>query len=331
MPETQPAIEFEQWSSRIRRTIVLLAGVLSVFVGVGIPSLVLVLGVMDTRADLEPSVGRQAAIVSIFVYANPSLWMFEDVRLTALLRPDVDYNPGVRIRVVTRDEKTVLDIGQQADAPSILRTAPVRDGDQIVGAVVTTMSLGPIIARTGLAALGSVPLGVVLFLVVWLWPNRIYRFAFARLTEMEQRVRRTASNLNKAQEIANMGSWAFDPLLDRRLWSEHGLRLFGYRDGIVERPSMDWHDRVHRDDQAAVQSAYDRNRCTGLLQKLQYRLQRPDGTEVIIEERIEARLDADGRLVSQTGVFQDITERHALEAQFLQSQKMETVGHRGIG
>jgi PAS domain S-box-containing protein len=326
MADKQEAIDFAAWSTRIRRTIIRLAGALSALVGIAVPALVFFLGVVDAGADLEQQVKRQAATISKFIYINPYFWDLEQVSLSELLRPDLDNHHGMRARIATTDGKTVLDLATAASSPSVSRTWPVLDGGRIVGTLHTSVSLGSVIARTELVALGSIPLGVALFLIVWLWPNRIYRFAFERLQEMDRMVLRTANDLNKAQEIARMGSWDLDLKTDRRRWSESGLRVFGYADGELERDAADWHGLVHPDDLAAVRATYQRNITTGQPQKLQYRLRLGDEREVIIEEQLEASLARDGRLVAQTGVVQDVTDRQSLQNQFMQSQKMEAVG-----
>ena len=58
---------------------------------------------------------------------------------------------------------------------------------------------------------------------------------------------------------------------------------------------------------------------------------RVDGTRAILLTSKVPLRDATGRVVGVLGVYQDITDRKRLEAQFLQAQKMEAVGRLAGG
>jgi PAS domain S-box-containing protein len=70
---------------------------------------------------------------------------------------------------------------------------------------------------------------------------------------------------------------------------------------------------------------------TGSVHNLEARFRRKDGAEVEGLLSATVHLGADGRMLGDQGIIHDITERRQLEAQFLQSQKMESLGRLAGG
>jgi PAS domain S-box-containing protein len=80
---------------------------------------------------------------------------------------------------------------------------------------------------------------------------------------------------------------------------------------------------AHPDDRERIKRNYDRVRAGLDSYSIEYRLSRPDGSIIWVQEIGKVERDADGRRVTFDGTLQDITERRALEEQLQQSQKME--------
>jgi PAS domain S-box-containing protein len=86
-----------------------------------------------------------------------------------------------------------------------------------------------------------------------------------------------------------------------------------------------WFDAVIAEDRPSVRDAWvDAQAGTGY--DIRYRIARPDGTTRWVRDRAFPIRDADGNVRRVAGVAEDITERHQLEQQYLQAQKMEAIG-----
>jgi len=124
----------------------------------------------------------------------------------------------------------------------------------------------------------------------------------------EQALRESEARLNRAQRIAKLGSWEWIPELGCLRWSQEGLRIFGYEDGVTDRPPQEWRERIHPDDRAATIAILEANQYNSVPFEMTYRIVLPDGTIRVIHEQIEPLVDEAGNLVGEPGTIQDITE-----------------------
>jgi len=124
----------------------------------------------------------------------------------------------------------------------------------------------------------------------------------------ERALRESEARLNRAQRIAKLGSWEWIPDLNCLRWSQEGLRIFGYTDGVTDRPPREWRERIHPDDLAATLAILGANQDKGIPFEMTYRIVLPDGAVRVIHEQIDPLLDKAGNVVSEPGTIQDVTE-----------------------
>jgi len=124
----------------------------------------------------------------------------------------------------------------------------------------------------------------------------------------EQALRESETRLNRAQRIAKLGSWEWIPHLNCLRWSQEGLRIFGYTDGVTDRPPHEWRERLHPDDRAATIAILEANRNKAVPFDMTYRIVLPDGAIRVIHEQIEPVADESGKVIGEPGTIQDITE-----------------------
>ncbi|HRP74414.1 MAG TPA: PAS domain-containing protein [Rhodocyclaceae bacterium] len=127
---------------------------------------------------------------------------------------------------------------------------------------------------------------------------------------VEAELRRSEENLNRAQAVAQVGSWFLDIPADRLEWSEQSYRIFGVPPGRTL-TAQDFTGCVHPDDLESLATAWQ-SALEGKSYDFEHRILA--GNEVKwVRERAEVRFDAEGRPVEALGTVQDITERRLLE------------------
>lgn len=112
-------------------------------------------------------------------------------------------------------------------------------------------------------------------------------------------------------------------------WNHAAEELFGYpRDQVLGRPRPKFQ---HPDDAVRlgadlVAALRTQGRWSG-----QYRIQRPDGEERLVETEAVQLRGPDGRTISSMSISRDITERRRVEEAMLKAQRMESLGQLAGG
>jgi diguanylate cyclase (GGDEF)-like protein len=117
----------------------------------------------------------------------------------------------------------------------------------------------------------------------------------------------------KAQRVARLGSWEFNPangafvLSDQVRWicSMNGTPREGSWDDLLE--------RVHSDDRRRLRDVMQDALRFGKSQLMDHRIILPDRTERILSHQIEVELNECGDVLRLYGTVQDITERKRAE------------------
>ncbi|MEO8505519.1 MAG: PAS domain S-box protein [Acidobacteriota bacterium] len=147
-------------------------------------------------------------------------------------------------------------------------------------------------------------------------------------------IRQSRALLEQAQEVATMGSWTVDlrPGAARPIsGSKEVFRILGIEEAEFDGLGATVFERVHPDDRAPLQEAAAQAILEGTGFALDLRVARPDGELRWVHDRARVECNHHGVPIRLIGVMQDITERKRLEAQFLQAQKMESVGRMAGG
>lgn len=136
----------------------------------------------------------------------------------------------------------------------------------------------------------------------------------------QEKLRHSEANLAKAQEIAHIGSWEFDPVNQSTLWSDELYRIYGLEPSPTP-PSLEpIHPRIHPDTPGLERrEIQDKLRC-GEPWELKQQVQRPNGEIREIEVRGEPVFDDEGNLIKWVGTVHDITDRQQIEAKLRQSE-----------
>jgi len=129
----------------------------------------------------------------------------------------------------------------------------------------------------------------------------------------EERLRSSLARLERAEKLAGLGSWSYDPV--RRTFSagSPGLqRLLGLSADSAEVPAQTIVELFPVQERTGVQRAFEAIH-RGEMQRNEHRMFTADGEMRVLLFHCEPVVDADGRVVRVDGFTQDITERKRYE------------------
>ena len=131
----------------------------------------------------------------------------------------------------------------------------------------------------------------------------------------DQALRESESRLNRAQEIAHLGSWELDVVQNVLSWSDEVYRIFGLQPQQFEATYGAFLDAVHPADRAAVDAAYSGSLREGRdSYEIEHRIVRRSTGEIRhVHEKCEHIRDERGSIIKSLGMVHDITERKRAE------------------
>lgn len=136
-----------------------------------------------------------------------------------------------------------------------------------------------------------------------------------RRRQAEEDLRASEKRLNRAQEIAHLGSWELDLANNRLTWSDEVYRIFGL--GVREFGASyeAFLAAVHPEDRSAVDEAYSSSLREGKdTYEIEHRIVRKSTGEIrYVHEKCGHTRDGSGRIVLSTGMVHDVTERKKAE------------------
>jgi len=143
---------------------------------------------------------------------------------------------------------------------------------------------------------------------------------------VQEALRESKDNLDKAQEIAHVGSWRRDLKKDQGYWSDEMYRILGLTPGDPEAPSRkDFLSRIHPADRERIASVLKEAVEKKKPFDFEFRTVPIEGSERIVHSQGEVVCDETETPVVLQGTNRDMTERRRLQDQLQETQKMEAI------
>jgi PAS domain S-box-containing protein len=128
-------------------------------------------------------------------------------------------------------------------------------------------------------------------------------------------LKRSQAGLAEAQALAQIGSYEYDLVTGKSIWSDELFRLLGFFPDEIEPTYERWLDCVHPDDRAMA-GQFTRDMIDGKRPEISdLRVVHRDGGVSILQRRASEILDDAGNIVRLVGTMQEVTEQRRSETE----------------
>jgi PAS domain S-box-containing protein len=131
----------------------------------------------------------------------------------------------------------------------------------------------------------------------------------------EEELKRSEERLAAAQKMAQVGSWEWDLITHKVIWSDQEYRLFGLEPGEHEATHQFFLSLVHPSARRDAMKWFNSVRGMKKSSWMDIPIIHADGEERILNSWADVVLDDAGSVVRVVGTSQDITERKRAEAE----------------
>ncbi len=151
--------------------------------------------------------------------------------------------------------------------------------------------------------------------------NKSLNVSVDRQRRAEKQLRINEGVLNKAQEIAHLGSWHLDIKKNILTWSDETYRIFGLHPQEFDATYEAFLEAVHPDDRKMLTDTYTNAVKNNAPYECMHRVVRPNGEVRVVLERSDDIIDESGETTHSFGMTHDITAQVLAEEKLRKSQE----------
>jgi PAS domain S-box-containing protein len=129
--------------------------------------------------------------------------------------------------------------------------------------------------------------------------------------------KKTKSELNESQKLAQIGSWTLNPENKKMDWSEETFNIWGFDTRKKLPKRNDILSLIHFDDIELVKKSIEKASMMGIPFDIQFRICPPNKDEKIIRSICKPVLDITGNVINLKGTNQDISKQVNQQEQVL--------------
>jgi PAS domain S-box-containing protein len=139
----------------------------------------------------------------------------------------------------------------------------------------------------------------------------------------EEALRKSEDRLKLSEQIAHLGSWELNIIQNKITWSDEVYRIFGLKPQEFRATYEAFIESVHRDDRAAVDTAYSNSLLEGKDgYEIEHRIIKKDTGEIRnVHSKCSHYRDKTGKIYRSVGMVHDITERKKVENALRESEE----------
>jgi diguanylate cyclase (GGDEF)-like protein/PAS domain S-box-containing protein len=255
----------------------------------------------DGLADsLDFKAKVKASALSSLIATSPNVWMFAENRLQGLIAREPVLLDDERVQVVDSERAVITTAGRAPSVPSLQRAYALHDSGHVVGEVVVTGSMRPLLRGIAVAVLLSLTLSVI----VYRGSRRLLLAALKIATDAQERAETSLRSIGDAV-ITTDAEGRIDSI------NRVAERLLGVMEAdVCGRPVAEVVHLQDAKDGAAIDSSlYAALRSNAIVScRGTSEIRRSDGTRIAVEESAAPIDDRQGALVGAVLVLRDVTQ-----------------------
>ncbi|WP_138431563.1 PAS domain S-box protein [Fodinibius saliphilus] len=139
--------------------------------------------------------------------------------------------------------------------------------------------------------------------------------------ETQDKLKKTLTNLNLGQELAEVGSWRWEVVKNSMEWSKKTYDIYDF--DIKQKPSLELLlDRVHPKDNKRVKKLLSDIMKGDLIKDFEHRILTPDGTTKWVRHSIKTIYGPGNKPLEANGAVQDITKQKKTQFKLEREKKL---------